>query len=143
MEERTLAIGGQLIMGSKASVYDGHDYCDSPRFIAESLHQELVANNKLPPKTIPRVLPGTPKQANPHKEWTAAIRANNPQGAGSNFEYSVPFTEMVCLGTVAILVGKKFTWDPIAMRTNRPEADALLYPNYRRGWAMNDMNIVA
>ena len=74
----------------------------------------------MPPKTLPRPDP----IGNPHKEWTRAIRANNPQLAGSNFEYSVPFTEMVSLGTMAILVGNKFTWDPIALKTSRPDAMA-------------------
>ena len=130
---RELAKGGQLIIGSKGTVYDGNDYCNSPRFIPEEKHKELTP--LFPPKTIPRV-----PENNPHKEWTAAIRANNPTGAGSNFEYSVPFTEMVCLGTMAILVGKKFTWDPVAMKTSLPEADALLYPKYsRKGWTMADM----
>ena len=42
---------------------------------------------------------------------------------------------MVSLGTTAILVGKKkFTWDPVAMQTNLPEANKLLYPTYRAGW---------
>jgi len=140
MEARELAIGGQLLMGSKASVYDGHDYCDSPRFIPESLHKEMVEQNKLPPKTIPRPNP----VGNPNKEWTTAIRANDPHGCGSNFEYSVPFTEMVCLGTVAIRVGKKFTWDGPNMKTNLPEADALLYPTYyRKGWKKEDMVAIA
>ena len=125
--DRELAQGGQLIVGSKVTVYDGNDYCNSPRIIPGELHRTLAST--LPPKTIPRV-----PQGNPHKEWTAAIRASNPQGAGSNFEYSVPFTETVCLGTMAILVGKKFTWDHEAMTTNLPEANALLYPNYRAGW---------
>ena len=130
---RELAKGGQLIIGSKGTVYDGNDYCNSPRFIPEEKHKELTP--LFPPKTIPRV-----PENNPHKEWTAAIRANNPTGAGSNFEYSVPFTEMVCLGTMAILVGKKFTWDPVAMKTSLPEADALLYPKYyRKGWKLEDM----
>jgi len=75
----------------------------------------------------------------PYKEWIAAIRANNPHAAGSNFEYSVPLTEMVCLGTMAILVQKKFTWDPVAMRTSLPEADKLLYPTYRRGWSPGEI----
>ena len=131
-ENRTLARGGQLIVGSKATVYDGNDYCNSPRIIPEALHQELSAS--FPPKTITRVPEG-----NPHKEWIAAVRAGKPELAGSNFEYSVPFTEMVCLGTIAILVGKKFTWDPVAMRTSLPEADKLLYPTYRRGWRMDDI----
>ncbi|MEO6244401.1 MAG: Gfo/Idh/MocA family oxidoreductase [Opitutaceae bacterium] len=135
MGDRVLSHGGQLLMGSKASVYDGNDYCNSPRFIPESLHKELVDGGKLPPKTIPRPDP----IGNPHIEWIKAIRANNPLAAGSNFEYSVPFTEMVCLGTVSILVGKKFTWDPVAMRTSLPEADALLYPTYRRGWGKGDI----
>ena len=134
-ESRQLAKGGQLIIGSKGTVYDGNDYCNSPRFIPETFHKELVEGGKLPPKTEPRV-----PENNPHKEWVAAIRANNPKGAGSNFEYSVPFTEMVCLGTIAILVGGKVTWDPVAMRTNRPEADKLIYPEYRRGWAISDID---
>jgi predicted dehydrogenase len=127
---RNLAHGGQLLIGSKGTVYDGNDYCNSPRFIPESFHKELADSGKFPPKTIPRPDP----IGNPHIEWLKAIRANNPLAAGSNFEYSVPFTETVCLGTMAILVGGKFTWDPVAMKTNNPEADKLLYPTYRKGW---------
>ena len=92
-------------------------------------HKALAEGGKLPPKRYERV-----PENNPHKEWMAAIRANKPTHAGSNFEYSVPFTEMVCLGTMAIQVGKKLTWDSAAMKTNLPEADKLLYPTYRKGW---------
>ena len=106
--------------------------CNTPRFIPEARHKEL--EGKFPPPTLPRVPAG-----NPHKEWTAAIRANNPAAAGSNFEYAVPFTEMVCLGTVAILVGEKFTWDAEAMKTILPAADALLWPKYRRGWSPGEI----
>ncbi|MSU25075.1 MAG: twin-arginine translocation signal domain-containing protein [Opitutus sp.] len=129
---RELAQGGQLIVGSKGTVYDGNDYCNSPRFIPEALHKELTPS--FPAKTFPRV-----PENNPHKEWIAGIRANNPKHAGSNFEYSVPFTEMVCLGTVSILVGQKFTWDSDAMKTSLPEANALLYPTYRKGWSMSEI----
>ncbi len=131
---RQLAQGGQLIVGSKATVYDGNDYCNSPRIVPETLHRELAPT--FPPRTLPRVPDG-----NPHKEWTAAIRANDPKGAGSNFEYSVPFTETVCLGTMAILAGGKFTWDAEAMTTSSPAANKLIYPNYRRGWAPADMGV--
>jgi len=130
--ERQLARGGQLIIGSKATVYDGNDYCNNPRVIPEAKHLELTPS--LPPKTIPRV-----PENNPYKEWVAAIRANDPHGAGSNFEYSVPFTEVVCLGVIATRVGQKFTWDSSAVRTSLPEADQLLYPTYRRGWAPGEI----
>lgn len=136
---RELAKGGQLIIGSKGTVYDGNDYCNSPRFIPETKHKELNETGKMPPRTLPRPNP----IGNPHKEWTAAIRANNPALAGSNFEYSVPFTEMVSLGTMAILVGKKFTWDPVALKTSLPEADAWLYPKYRRGWKPSNLPLKA
>ena len=136
-ESRQLARGGQLIIGSKATVYDGGDYCLSPRFIPEAYHKELVDSGQMPPKTIPRPDP----IGNPHKEWMKAIRENKPLLAGSNFEYSVPFTEMVALGTMSILVGKKFTWDPITMKTSSPEADKLLYPQYRRGWSPRELGV--
>jgi predicted dehydrogenase len=132
-ENRQLAKGGQLIIGSKATVYDGNDYCNSPRIIPEAKHQELQAT--FPPRTIPRPDP----IGNPHKEWMKAIHANNPLLAGSNFEYSVPFTEMVSLGTTAILVGGKFTWDAASMKTNSAEADSHLYPTYRAGWTPKDI----
>jgi predicted dehydrogenase len=129
-ENRQLAKGGQLIIGSKATVYDGNDYCNSPRIVPEELHQKLQTS--FPPKTIPRV-----PQNEPHREWITGIRANNPLHAGSNFEYSVPFTEMVCLGTMAILAGGKFNWDPVKLTSGRPEVDKLLYPTYRKGWEMD------
>jgi hypothetical protein len=122
-------------MGSKSIVYDGHDYCDSPRFIPESKHKELVESGSLPPKTYPRPDP----VGNPHKEWMRAIRAGDPKLAGSNLEYSGPFTEMVALGTMAILAGGKFSWDPVAMTTGRADVDKLLYPTYRPGWAKADV----
>lgn len=130
-ENRQLAKGGQLIIGSKGTVYDGNDYCNSPRFLPESFHKELAESGKLPPKTIPRPDP----IGNPHKEFMKAVHAYTPSMAGSNFEYSVPFTEMVCLGTMAILAGKrKFTWDATTMQTSLPDLNSRIYPTYRAGW---------
>ncbi|MBL9199346.1 MAG: Gfo/Idh/MocA family oxidoreductase [Opitutaceae bacterium] len=132
--ERNLAHGGQIWHGSKGTVYDGNDYCNSPRFLPEAKHKELGEGGKFPPKTIPRV----PNQ-NPHKEWSAAIRANNPLAAGSNFEYSVPFTEMVCLGVISTAIGGKLGWDPVAMKTGNAEADKMIYPTYRKGWSPSEI----
>lgn len=125
-----LAKGGQLLVGSKATMYDGNDYCNSPRLVPDSEWTRLKPT--LPPKTLPRVPKG-----NPHEEWLNAILQGDPKAAGSNFEYSVPFTEMVCLGTLAILVGKvgkKIKWDAKTRKTDSPEANAFLAPSYRQGW---------
>ena len=129
-DNRQLAKGGQLIIGSKGTVYDGNDYCNSPRFIPEAKHKEFVEGGKMPPKTVPRV-----PENNPHKEWVAAIRKNDPSQAGSNFEYSGPFTEAVLLANVAIRSRRRIEWDSKAMKvTNIPDANQFVTKEYRPGW---------
>ena len=54
--------------------------------------------------------------------------------AGSNFEYSVPLTEMVLLGNLAIRTGKKVMWDSAKMKADSPEANRLVTREYRDGW---------
>ena len=131
--ERPLSKSGQLIIGSKETLFDGTDYCFSPRIIPEARHRELRPT--LPARTIPRPVP----VGNSHKEWMTAIRAGNPALAGSNFEYSVPFTEMIVLGVAALIAGKGFTWDAAAMSSNLAEVNRGLYPTYRHGWNPRDM----
>jgi len=130
-ENRQLAKGGQLIIGSKGTVDDWQRLLQQPALHPRVLPQGACRGQQAAAEDMPRV-----PENNPHKEWIAAIRANNPTGAGSNFEYSVPFTEMVCLRHDGDSRGKKFTWDSAAMKTSLPEADALLYPTYRKGWTM-------
>jgi hypothetical protein len=44
---------------------------------------------------------------------------------------------MVTLGTVALQLGRKIRWDPVAMRVpGEPAADALLRPTYRPGFTI-------
>jgi hypothetical protein len=41
----------------------------------------------------------------------------------------------VLLGNLAYRAGKKLLWDAQTMRvTNVPDANALLWPEYRKGW---------
>jgi hypothetical protein len=70
-------------------------------------------------------------------EWVAAIRANKPQLALSNFDYSGLLTETILLGNVAIRVGKKFDWDGENARAkNCKEADKYIKLQYREGWEL-------
>ncbi len=111
-------------------IFDGTDNCASPRLIPETAMQEFLPNR--PPRTIPRIPEG-----NPYKEWTRAIRGGVP--AGSNFEYSVPQTEMVLLGCVALMADKKLQWDTKNLRlTNWPEGQKYIKPAFRAGWAPED-----
>lgn len=129
IKDLKLPKNGQLWIGSKAILFEAEG---SPRLVPDTAWQAV--KTKLPPKTIPRV----PK-ANPHEEWLAAVRAGKPEAAGSYFDYSAPFAETVLLGVVAQRIGKAITWDAEKMKTNLPEADALLYPTYRKGWEPEDL----
>jgi predicted dehydrogenase len=78
------------------------------------------------PQSIPRV-------ADINAEWIAACRGG-PKAAGA-FDYSGPFTEMVLLGTLAVRLNEKITWDAAAMKVaNLPAADELIERKYRPGW---------
>ena len=68
------------------------------------------------------------------KEWLDAIAGAGPL-PGSNFEYSVPLSEMVLLGVLAMRTGKRFEWDGAAGRvTNDPKLNDLVQVKARAGW---------
>lgn len=81
-----------------------------------------------PPATIPRVVVGAVKA------WIDAIGKTGLL-PGANFEYSVPLSEMVLLGVVAVRTGKRLEWDAKAGRiTNDPALDQLVQITARDGW---------
>lgn len=115
---------GTLLFGSKATVLCSF-YYETVRIIPEAKMRELASS--LPAKTIPRVKDG------PFVEWALACKGG-PK-AGSNFEYSGPFTEAVLLGNVAIRSRRRIEWDSAAMKvTNIPEANQFITKEYRPGW---------
>jgi len=119
-------IGGQLIVGEKATVLAGI-YCRSPRIIPEAKMKELRPS--LPPKSLPRS-PGL------YAEFIRAAKGGEP--AGANFpDYAGPLTEMVHLGNLAVRTGKKIVWDVEQMKClNVPEANRYVGRTYRKGWSL-------
>jgi predicted dehydrogenase len=100
---------GQLIMGSKMVIYDGSDYCDSPRPVNETPEKtkEDIKKVKAVAKTLPRAT-----NSNPHIEWVEAIQKGDPHHPGSNFlDYSTYLAEFVILGNLAVRSGKKVVWN--------------------------------
>lgn len=83
--------------------------------------------------TPPRVLPRSPGH---YEEWFLACKGGDPPG--SNFvDHAAHLTAVVLLGNIAIRTQKKLFWDPQALRfTNSDQANALLDPPYRDGWAI-------
>jgi hypothetical protein len=109
---------------------------------------ECDAGGRLPDETI--VLPGLlPKENFPGKyqnqtnEWIAAIRANKPDIAMSNFEYSAYFTEIILLGNLAMRVpGAEVKWDGPAMKSpNNSKANTFVSHPYRKGFELPSVGI--
>ena len=94
--------------------------------LGAAVMEEFKKNRPAP--TLPRVAGG------PTKEWLDAIAKTGPM-PGSNFEYSVPLSEMVLLGVLAMRTGKKLEWDAKTGRvTNHPALNRYVEISARDGW---------
>ncbi|MCP4640367.1 MAG: Gfo/Idh/MocA family oxidoreductase [bacterium] len=114
---------GTLFVGEKGYMTCG-TYGEKPRLLPEEMHRDF----KRPDRYIPRV-------GGPYKDWINACKTGEP--ACSNFDYSVPFTEMVLLGNLALRTKQKILWDAANMKvTNVPEANLLVKREYRAGWSL-------
>ncbi len=73
-----------------------------------------------------------------HKDWVTAVKAGKP--APCHFGYAGPFTEAYQLANIALRVGHRVEWDPLAFRiTNCREANQYLTREYRRGWDLREI----
>jgi predicted dehydrogenase len=133
---------GSLLVGDKGILYSGHENGSSYRLLPEKDFKDY----KGPEMTLPRhkIVRRNPKPGDLRNvdeamkaEWVAAIRANKPQLALSNFDYSGLLTETILLGNVAMRVGKKIEWDGENARAkNCKEADKYIKLHYREGWEL-------
>ena len=73
-----------------------------------------------------------------HKDWALAVKAGKP--APCHFGYAGPFTEAYQLGNIALRIGHRIEWDPLAFRiTNCREANQYVRREYRRGWDLREI----
>jgi hypothetical protein len=115
-----------LMVGSKHTIFAPGGRPDSPRLLGASTWEEFRKNRPAP--TLPRVVGG------PMKEWLDAIAKVGPM-PGSNFEYSVPLSEMVLLGVAAMRTGRKLEWDGKTGRvTNDASLNRYIEGSARGGW---------
>jgi len=125
-----LVDSGSILVGDKGILFSPNDYGAQYRLLPE----KEFANFKKPEPTLPRNGKGDNGQK---EEWVAAIKANKPSMALSNFDYSGMLTETILLGNVAIKAGKKLEFDGEKLVfTNAPECNKLLRREYRKGWGL-------
>jgi hypothetical protein len=116
--------GGCLLIGSKNTLYSPGMRPTSPSLMND---WDAIRREGLPPKTTPRAV------GNPVKELFTAIRGGIPK-CGSNFDYAVPLTEMVILGTVARRSGKTVEYIPEKLGFKDASLNPYIKEPVRQGW---------
>lgn len=123
--EKSLPANGSLILGSKGAIAFKDWNPNGFRLLPE----ESFKNFQEPAPFLPRV------NDNPYQEWIKACKGGDL--CLSNFEYSVPLTEMVLLGNVAMRAEEKLDWDGENLKvTNTRKADEFLKREPRKGWSV-------
>jgi len=115
--------GGCLLIGDKNTIYSPGMRPTSPRLTKDWM--ELRRN--LPEKTIPRAIGG------PVREVIGAIRGEIDK-PGSNFDYAVPLTEIVILGTIANRSRKTVEYLPESMTFKDSSLNSYIKDPVRKGW---------
>jgi hypothetical protein len=131
-KEKSYSGSGSLFVGEKLTLYSPDDYGATRKLIGKD-----AEDVKLPEKRLART-GATTRNNDEHqkKEWVAAIKANDPKLALSNFDYAGLLTEVILLGNVAVRARKKLTYDGAAMTLGDSEMDKLLRREYRTGWKL-------
>lgn len=124
--------GGWFIVGTEGVIFNKNDQAKNPQIWPLARREQFLANP--PAKTLPR----SPKAGNPQQEWTYAIKEGKALPFMSQFDYSVPLTELTLVGGLAMQVGagKRIEWDTQKLEVvGMPEAQKFIKrPVYRKGW---------
>ena len=121
--KKAIGTGGCLIVGDKNTVLSPTMRPGNPKLIYnwEEIQQNPV--DKITPRAV----------GNPVQEIIAAVKGDIEK-CGSNFDYAVPLTETVILGTVAIRSTKKVEYNPQTMTFSDSTLNEYIKEPVRKGW---------
>lgn len=124
---KKVATNGVILVGEKDTLYVP-SYWGKGEFLSGAKYEDF--------SSVTETLPKKDNFDRCHyEEWIAACKGG--PAACSNFDNSGPLTEMVLLGNVALLAGKKIEWNAKKLRiTNDKAANRFLAKEYRRGWSV-------
>lgn len=118
---------GCLLVGEKGRLYSPGDSGDVQQL-------EVSGQVKIPAETIERHGTAAGPDANHMREWISGIQGGSTPL--SHFDYASVLTEAMLLGNIAIRTGKPLAYDgEQGLITNTPEANRLVDPAAREGWA--------
>ena len=121
---------GSLMVGTKGILYSPNDYGSAWKLLPPRGGNKAPEYQKVK-AWLPRNNGGDDGMK---REWAAAIKANKPEIALSNFDYGANLTEAILMGNIAMVVGEGFDWNPKKLTSSNPKATALATKEYRKGW---------
>jgi hypothetical protein len=137
-KEGKMPIGGWYIQGTEGVIFNKYDQAREMQIWPKARREAVMANP--PPKTLPR----SPKAGNPQEEWSAAIKSGKAFPFMSQFDYSVPLTELTLVGGLSMRMGgKRIEWDPEKLEVvGMPDAAKFIKrQSYRKGWEYSSAKI--
>jgi predicted dehydrogenase len=123
--------GGWFIVGSEGIIFNKNDQAKNPQIWPKSRRADIEAH------PIAKTLERSPKAGNPQEEWTEAIKNGKAYPFMSQFDYSVPLTELTLVGGLAMhYAGQRLEWDKDKLAVvGMPEAEMFIKrAAYRKGW---------
>src|SRR4051812_5133617 len=87
-KEGKMPIGGWFIVGTEGVIFNKYDQAKEMQIWPKERREALMANP--PAKTLPR----SPRPGQPQEEWSVAIKNGKAFPFMSQFDYSVPLTEL-------------------------------------------------
>ncbi len=121
---------GFYVVGTDGILYNQGDQAKNLTILPEARSVEFLASP--PGKTLDR----SPAPGDPQREWSLAIKQGKHFPFMSQFDYSVPLTELCLLGALAIRTGAPIRWDKEKyLAIGNDAANKLIKrAQYRDGW---------
>ena len=118
-------------------IFNKADQCKDAQIFPEKRRQEFLAQP--PEKKYER----SPKPNQPQEEWTLAIKNGKAFPFMSQFDYSVPLTELCLIGGLAMRAGRKIEWNSEKLEVvGMPEAAQWIKrAEYRPGWEYSSAKV--
>jgi predicted dehydrogenase len=130
--------GGWFIVGTEGVIFNKNDQAKNPQIWPKARREAVMANP--PAKTLER----SPKAGNPQEEWTYAIKQGKALPFMSQFDYSIPLTELTLVGGLGMhFPGQRLEWDAAKLQVvGKPEAAKYIKrAAYRPGWDYSSAKI--
>ena len=127
---------GCMVIGSKMSALGGsHAGRPLPIAVGADYNKEEVKALEKHYRAESKKL----KNDNHYGQWVNAAKAGDLNKCGSKFDYSVPFTQSLLLGCIALKYqGQELIWDNAKKQfSNNSEANQWLQINPRKGYSLS------